>query len=450
MTLNDQQNIYEGVRGTSIKILNRIERTDAYLDKLLDTELRNKDVSDLDKSLLNEIVHGVIRWKSRLDWVINGFYHGNYVKSEINLKNALRVATYQILFLEKIPHHAAVNEAVEFIKRLNGEKAANFVNAVLRTIIRNIDAIKFPDPEMDAVHYLGVYYAHPAWMVKKWLARFGFENTQKLLLANNQIPEITIRINRLKIEPAKFLSNLEEAKLLYQGSEYIDYYLRVRNLSELSELNYFQSGYFTIQDESAALPSILLNPQPGERVIDMCAAPGGKTTHLAEMMKNQGKIIAVDKYDHKLNLIRSSCDRLGINIVEYVVGDANELELESADKILVDVPCSGLGVLRKKPDIKWKREPDDLLKLNVFQTGLLNKAAKLLKPGGAIVYSTCSTEPEENFMIVEEFLKTHTDFVIDDAAKYTNHILVNENKCVETYPHKHNIDGSFAARLIKK
>lgn len=450
MTLNDQQNIYEGVRGTSIKILNRIERTDAYLDKLLDTELRNKDVSDLDKSLLNEIVHGVIRWKSRLDWVINGFYHGNYVKSEINLKNALRVATYQILFLEKIPHHAAVNEAVEFIKRLNGEKAANFVNAVLRTIIRNIDAIKFPDPEMDAVHYLGVYYAHPAWMVKKWLARFGFENTQKLLLANNQIPEITIRINRLKIEPAKFLSNLEEAKLLYQGSEYIDYYLRVRNLSELSELNYFQSGYFTIQDESAALPSILLNPQPGERVIDMCAAPGGKTTHLAEMMKNQGKIIAVDKYDHKLNLIRSSCDRLGIDIVEYVVGDASELELESADKILVDVPCSGLGVLRKKPDIKWKREPDDLLKLNVFQTGLLNKAAKLLKPGGAIVYSTCSTEPEENFMIVEEFLKTHTDFVIDDAAKYTNHILVNENKCVETYPHKHNIDGSFAARLIKK
>ncbi len=450
MTLNDQQNIYEGVRGTSIKILNRIERTDAYLDKLLDTELRNKDVSDLDKSLLNEIVHGVIRWKSRLDWVINGFYHGNYVKSEINLKNALRVATYQILFLEKIPHHAAVNEAVEFIKRLNGEKAANFVNAVLRTIIRNIDAIKFPDPEMDAVHYLGVYYAHPAWMVKKWLARFGFENTQKLLLANNQIPEITIRINRLKIEPAKFLSNLEEAKLLYQGSEYIDYYLRVRNLSELSELNYFQSGYFTIQDESAALPSILLNPQPGERVIDMCAAPGGKTTHLAEMMKNQGKIIAVDKYDHKLNLIRSSCDRLGIDIVEYVVSDASELELESADKILVDVPCSGLGVLRKKPDIKWKREPDDLLKLNVFQTGLLNKAAKLLKPGGAIVYSTCSTEPEENFMIVEEFLKTHTDFVIDDAAKYTNHILVNENKCVETYPHKHNIDGSFAARLINK
>lgn len=450
MTLTDQQNIYEGVRGTAIKILNRIERTDAYLDKLLDTELRSKDISDLDKGLLNELVHGVIRWRSRLDWVINGFYHGNYVKSEINLKNALRVATYQILFLQKIPHHAAVNEAVEFIKRLNGEKAANLVNAVLRTIIRNIDEIKFPDPAADAVHYLGVYYAHPTWMVKKWLARFGFEDTQKLLLANNQVPEITIRINRLKIEPAKFLSSLEEAKLSYQGSEYIDYYLKVRNLSELSELNYFANGYFTIQDESAALPSILLNPQAGERVIDMCAAPGGKTTHIAELMKNQGKIIAVDKYDHKLNLIRSSCDRLGIDIVDYVVGDASELELESVDKILVDVPCSGLGVLRKKPDIKWKREPDDLLKLNVYQTGLLNNAAKLLKPGGAIVYSTCTTEPEENFMIIEEFLKTHTDFVIDDATKYINNILVNENKCVETYPHKHHIDGSFAARLIKK
>ncbi|MDI6804671.1 MAG: 16S rRNA (cytosine(967)-C(5))-methyltransferase RsmB [Bacteroidota bacterium] len=449
MTLTDQQNIYEGVRGTSIKILNRIERTDAYLDKLLDAELRSKDLSDLDKSLLNEIVHGVIRWRSRLDWVINGFYHGNYVKSEINLKNAMRVATYQILFLQKIPHHAAVNEAVEFIKRLNGEKAANLVNAVLRTIIRNIDEIKFPDPATDTVHYLGVYYAHPTWMVKKWLARFGFEETQKLLLANNQIPEITIRINRLKIEPAKFLSSLEESKLSYQGSEYIDYYLRVRNLSELSELNYFQSGYFTIQDESAALPSILLNPQPCERVIDMCAAPGGKTTHLAELMKNSGKIIAIDKYDHKLNLIRTSCDRLGIDIVDYVVGDASELELESADKILVDVPCSGLGVLRKKPDIKWKREPDDLLKLNVFQTGLLNNAAKLLKPGGAIVYSTCTTEPEENFNLIQDFLKKHTDFYIDNASKYVNQALVNSNGCVETFTYKHHMDGSFAVRLVK-
>ncbi|MBU4352956.1 MAG: 16S rRNA (cytosine(967)-C(5))-methyltransferase RsmB [Nanoarchaeota archaeon] len=449
MEIDDKVNIYQGPRGTAIRILNRVERTDAYLDKLLDIELNRKEISDLDKGLLNEIVHGVIRWKNRLDWVINGFYNGNYHKTEINLKNALRVAAYQILFLQRIPNHAAVNESVEFIKRLNGEKAANLVNAVLRNIIRNLASIRYPEPEVDAVHYLSVYYSYPNWMVKRWLPRFGYEETEKLLIAYNQIPGITIRINKMRCEPAKFLSILDAAAIQYHGSEYIDYYLKITNLTVLSNLNLFQDGCFSIQDESAALPTMLLNPQPGERVIDLCAAPGGKTTHIAELMRNQGSIIAVDKYDYKLGLIKTSCERLGITIVDYKVSDAGELDDLPADKVLADVPCSGLGVLRKKPDIKWKRDISDINKLIGYQKSILENAAKLTKPGGVIVYSTCTTEPEENMLLIQEFLKSHPEFSIDDASKYVNHELVNNSGCVETFPHKHHMDGSFAVRLVK-
>lgn len=445
----EQKNIYSGPRGIAIKILNRVERTDAYLDKLLDNELKSNELSDLDKNLLNEIVHGVIRWKLRLDWVLNGFYHGTYIKAEINLKNALRVAAYQILFLDKIPHHAAVNESVEFVKRLNGEKAANLVNAVLRNIIRNLGNINYPPEDQDYSHYLSIYYSHPSWMVKKWLSRFGKEETQKLLLANNQIPPISIRINRLKIETNQFLKLLDEYKISYLGSEYINYFLRVNNLQELVEKKLFGAGYFTIQDESSALPVILLDPKPGEIVIDLCAAPGGKSTHIAELMQNSGKVIAVDKYTQKLNLLQKSCDRLGIKIVELVIADATELQIEPADKVIADVPCSGLGVLRKKPDIKWKRDSSDINDLTDYQNKILNNAANLVKPGGVLVYSTCTIEPEENYQVVEKFLASHPYFVLDNASKYINDNLVNSMGFVETFPHKHYIDGSFAARMIR-
>ncbi len=447
--LENQENIYSGARGLAIKILNRIERTDAYLDKLLDYEFKNREISDLDKSLLSELVHGVIRWKNRLDWVLNGFYHGTFTKVEINLKNALRVAVYQILFLDKIPNFAAVNEAVEFVKRVNGEKAANLVNAVLRNIIRNISEIKYPDPDVDQAHYLSIYYSHPSWLVKRWLSRYGFEETKQFLTANNQISDISLRINKIKIEPARFLKILDESNISYSGSEYIDYFVRVKNLTKLMENKFFENGFFSIQDESAAIATILLDPKPGETIIDMCASPGGKSTHMAELMENQGKIIAIDKYSHKLNLLKKNFSRLGINIIEPVLGDALDISYTPVDKILLDAPCSGLGVLRKKPDIKWKRDLKDILKLSEYQLKMLNNAARLVKIGGVIVYSTCTTEPEENIEVVNKFLKQNTNFELDNARKFVNSIFINEFNCVETFPHKHNIDGSFAARLLR-
>jgi len=442
-------NLFHGVRGTAVKILNRVERTDSYLDKLLDVELKSGELNDLDKGLLTELVHGVLRWQSKLDWVLNGFSHGNFAKSEINVKNALRVALYQIFFLERVPHAAAVNESVEFVKRIRGDKPAGLVNAVLRNIIRNIEGIRYPDPAEDQIQYLAVVLSHPHWLVKRWVRRFGYEETRKLLAANNERPSLSLRINKLKVDPGHFLTLLDQQQIQYTGSTHIDYFVRVKTLSRIGQMDLFRNGMFTIQDESAALPCLLLSAAPEDRVIDLCAAPGGKTTHIAEIMKNSGELIAVDKYEAKLNLIKAACDRLGLRNVKLRALDSTTLEHEPVDKVLLDTPCSGLGVVAKKPDIKWKRDISDILALTALQKTLIENAAKLVKPGGVLVYSTCTTEPEENQEIVKKFLDRHPEFTLDNAERYVSHDLVTPEGFVETFPHRHAMDGSFAARLVR-
>jgi 16S rRNA (cytosine967-C5)-methyltransferase len=220
-------------------------------------------------------------------------------------------------------------------------------------------------------------------------------------------------------------------------------------LSGIYNIDLFSQGYFSIQDESAGLVTLLLNPKPGERIIDLCSAPGGKTTFIGEIMENQGEIIAVDKYEHRLNLVRQSCERLGIQNVNFIVEDAITLKLEPADRVLVDAPCSGLGVLQKKPDIRWQREPKDIERLVETQLTILENASNLVKNGGVIVYSTCTIEPEENIEVVKKFLARHPEFKLDDASRFLPHDVVNRDGCMETYPHRHSMDGAFAARLIK-
>lgn len=449
-TERPRRNLYESVRGTAVKVLNRVERTDAYLDKLLDAELRSGDLPDVDKGLLTELVHGVLRWQNKLDWVLNGFSHGNFAKSDINVKNALRVGLYQILFLERIPHAAAVNEAVEFIKRIRGDKPAGLVNAVLRNIIRNIDGIRYPDPAQDKVQYLSVMGSHPHWMVKRWHQRFGPDETEKFLYANNERPMLSLRINKLKTEPGAFLRQLDLQSIQYQGSSHLDYFVKVKSFPRIGQNEMFRSGIFTIQDESAALPCILLGPKPGERVLDLCAAPGGKTTHIAELMKNEGEVLAVDKYEIKLSFIKAACERLGLKNVKLLVADSSIMEHEPVDRVLVDAPCSGLGVLTKKPDLKWKRDVSDVVKLAKLQGELLENAARFVKPGGVLVYSTCTTEPEENQEVVKQFLANHPEFHIEHAGDFVSRAVVNAEGFVETFPHKHGMDGSFAARMIKQ
>ena len=443
------KSLYSGPRGTAVKVLNRVERTDSYLDKVLDSELRSGELSDPDKGLLNEIVHGVLRWQNRLDWVLNGFSHGNFAKSEINVKNTLRIALYQILFLERIPHAAAVNEGVEFIKRIRGDKPAGLVNAVLRNIIRNMEGIRYPDPAEDEVQYLAVFYSHPQWMVKRWLPRYGREETERLMMANNERPSLSLRINRLKISPDAFKRHLTEQQIPFTSSAYVTHFVRVKTLSRIGQMDLFRNGMFTIQDESAALPCQLLDARPGERVFDLCAAPGGKTTNIAEMMNDEGVIVALDKYEAKLSMIKGSADRLGLRSIQMLAADALTFDQPPADRILLDAPCSGLGTLSKKPDMKWKRDLSDITKLASTQRAMLEQAGRLLKPGGVLVYSTCTIEPEENEELIAAFLADHPEFRLEPAGQWIHSDLVSREGWVVTLPHRHGMDGSFAVRLAK-
>ncbi len=446
----EQKMLFAGVRGTAVKILNRVERTDSYLDKLIDAELRSSEFNDLDKSLLMEIVHGVLRWQSKLDWVLNGFFHGNFSKAEVTVRNTLRAALYQILFLDKVPDHAAVNEAVDFIKRVRGEKAGGLVNGVLRNIIRNKDGIHYPDVQNDAALYLSTMYSFPLWMVKRWMNRFGFYETEKLLEAQNQKPGLSLRINTMKTTVEDFMKMFDLQNISYERAQFLPMFLKTSNLSNISQTEIFRRGFFTVQDESAGIAAVLLDVKPGERVVDLCSAPGGKTTFFGEVMKNQGEIIAVDKYQTRLNLVKTACERVGLTNITYVAADGIEFQTEPVDKILIDAPCSGLGVLSKKPDIKIKREMRDINEVVKIQELLLNNAATILKPGGVMVYSTCTIEPEENFGVVKKFLETHPEFEIDPASKYIAEKIVSADGFVETFPHRNGIDGSFSIRLIKQ
>ncbi len=442
--------LYASPRGTAVKILNRVERSDAYLDRLLDAELSSDAMNELDKGLMNEIVTGVIRWKMKLDWVLTGFFHGNFTKAETNIKNALRVALYQIQFLDRIPHSAAVNEAVEFIKRLRGQKAADLVNAVLRNILRNIDNIRYPDEEEDKIRHLAVIESHPVWMTKRWVERYGYDESKLMMAANNSIPDLALRINRLKVDLNYFFSLLDKHQIQYTRSQYFDFFVRVQHMAGIGKSELFKQGYFSVQDESAGIPVLLLDPKPGDRIIDLCSAPGGKTTFIGELMKNTGEIIAVDRYETRLNLVKNACLRLGITNVHPVAEDGAVLDIAPADKVLVDAPCSGLGVLSKKPDAKWKRDVDDIPKLVELQNALLENAAKLVRPGGILVYSTCTIEPEEGFELIKEFLVQHLEFSIESANKFVHQSFVGSQGQVETFQHKHGMDGSFSIRMEKK
>lgn len=440
--------IYSGVRGLAVKILNRVDRTDAYLDKLLDIEIKNSELSGVDKALLFEIVHGVIRWLGRIDWILNGFYKGQFSKCIPNVKNAMRVALYQILFLEKIPEYAAVNEAVEFVKKIQGQKPADLTNAVLRNIIRSKNNIRYPDQTEEEINYLSAYFSHPSWLIKRWLKSFGREFTEELLIANNNKPDLTLRVNNLVTTKEELKKLLDSVNLEYSDTTFLPNYIRLANLTNITAWEYFAKGYFGVQDESTGFPPILLDPKPGMRVLDFCAAPGGKTAHLAELMNNEGEIIAIDQFESRLNILEKNLERMKVKNVKLLVADSREFNDKGKfDRVLIDAPCSGLGTLRKKPDIKWKRDIGDIRKLNVTQKELLENGAKQVKVGGFIVYSTCTIEPEENHEIINEFLMKNPDFELVPANTFFSKDVCNEKGFVQTFTNIHFLDGSFAAKI---
>ncbi|HRE58861.1 MAG TPA: 16S rRNA (cytosine(967)-C(5))-methyltransferase RsmB [Candidatus Kapabacteria bacterium] len=447
--INDKEALYHGARGAAIRILSRFERSDSYVDKLLDAEFRLGGLNPQDKALLTELVNGVIRWQAKLDWVLTGFYHGEFEKCLTPVKNAMRVALYQVLFLAKIPHFAAINESVEVIKRIKGEKSAGIVNGVLRNVLRNINAIRYPRKEDDINWYFSVMYSHPRWMVKRWVERFGEQQTEELLKANIQRPMLTVRTNRLVAEAAFVNEWLAAHDIPRQQSQLSEDSFEVSSLRDIIATELFTQGMVSIQDASATMAARLAQAKPGNTVFDVCAAPGGKSFVLAEMMNNKGSILALDKYEQKLRFVENDAKRLGIDIIKTAVGDATSFSHEQqADIVLTDVPCSGFGTLAKKPEIKWRRELKDIEQLTKTQDAILHNAASLVKKGGVLLYSTCSIEPEENYIRIEKFLQQNPNFQLDDAANYLPNDVCKDGY-MQTFPHSHNTDGAFAARLIK-
>jgi 16S rRNA (cytosine967-C5)-methyltransferase len=439
-----------GVRNLAVKILNRYDRSDSYIDKLLSHELKHEHLIHQDKALLTEIVNGVIRWRGKIDWVLTGFYHGDYQKCLNLVKNAMRIALYQMLYLNRIPIPAAIFESVEVVKKIQGEKTAAIVNGVLRNIARNIENIRYPDRGEDEVYYFAVLHSHPKWMVKRWIDRFGIQDTEKLMIYNNQRPYTAVRVvsTNANIDEIKEIFNTH--KIVFRESIYNPYSLLLESPRyDISASELFKSGKITIQDPSASLATRLSDAKPGNNVIDLCAAPGGKSFMIAEMMINEGKILAIDKHDSKLRFIKEGAVRLGLNIIETSARDSEVHKFtETADIVFADVPCSGLGTISKKPDVKWKKESEDLYKLVPHQRQILENAAKIVKKGGAIIYSTCTIEPEENEENIEWFLSNHPEFKLDPAENY-----LPAEVCKDGYfysiPFITKMDGAFAARLIK-
>lgn len=442
--------VFQTARGVAVKLLSRYENSDAFIDKLLDGELRRSELEPADRALVTELVNGTVRWQSRLDWILMGFYHGEFAKCLPLVKNALRIALYQIMFLSKIPAPAAINESVELVKRIKGERHAGIVNGVLRNILRNVQSIRYPDRKENEVLYLSVHTAHPQWMVRRYVDRFGSDEAEALLTANNQRPMLTLRVNTMKTSIEEVTQLLTESDIKFELSPIHASSILITSLRDIRSLPLFASGHVSVQDASASLAVLLASPKPGMRVIDLCAAPGGKAIMAAELMKNTGSVVALEKYESKLSFISENVERLGVSIVSPQQGDARDFATDAkADVVLVDAPCSGLGTLSKKPDIKWRRQIDDIRKMVATQRAILDNAAALVKPGGCIVYSTCTIEPEENVETVRWFLEHHPEFTLDSAETHLPAEVCLDG-FLQTFPHKHRSDGAFGARLVKK
>jgi 16S rRNA (cytosine967-C5)-methyltransferase len=348
-----------------------------------------------------------------------------------------------------------VNESVELAKGIRGKGGAGFVNAVLRSTIRQKNEIPYPEIDEDPARHLSVVQSHPLWLVRRWVKEMGVEETLRVCTFNNQISSLTLRTNTLKIDRKDLIEKLEEKGFKPAPTTYSEEGIVLRDPPPTSELPFIKEGLYIIQDEASQLVTSILDPKPGERILDACSAPGGKTTHMAQKMENRGEIAALDVSKGKLDLIAEGCQRLGIRIVKTIKGDAAEpLPIPQGikyDRILADVPCSGFGTIRRNPDLKWRRGEEDIKRLSQLQFSILSHLSVYLKEGGILVYSTCTVFHEENEAVVGKFLEGHPEFELDQMDKFFPEKIrpFVQNRYFKTFPPRGEMDGFFVARMIR-
>lgn len=439
-------------REVALRILYETEIKNGYLNLVFAEGLKKAELSPIDASFVKELVFGVYRFKIFLDYIIRANSKIRLKKIDLKVLNLLRLGVYQIYFMDKVPSHAAVSECVTLSKKISFGKTPGFVNAVLRSVIRegkrNLKELKG-----DKIKYLSVKHSYPEDLVKFFCNNFG-KRTESLLSSGNEVPPLCVRVNTLKTTKEELKKAMEKSDITTEETPFCDSGLYLFNASEKKREHL--KSLFTVQDQSSQLAALALDPQKNETVLDLCSAPGGKTTHLAELMENAGKILAFDLHDHRLKSVNESAQRLGIDIIKTEVSDAaceNPELINYADKILLDVPCSGLGIIRRKPDIKYKENITDFDELLTLQRKILNNAKNYLKPGGIMVYSTCTINPKENLEQIKLFLCENPDFKIDEIK--SPHITgeIKEKALagyIEIYPDTEKSDGFFVCRLKKE
>jgi 16S rRNA (cytosine967-C5)-methyltransferase len=396
----------------------------------------------------------VLRRQGTLDYVLSGLLTQPLARQEPQVLIFLRLGLYQLMYLDRIPESAAVNETVNLAKQIL-PRSSGLVNGVLRNYLRHRDTVKYPDPIAAPADSIAARHSHPAWLVKLWFSQIGEAETELLAEASSRQPPLTLRANSLRITRDELLQSFATNGIAASPCLFSPHGVQVEGRHHIPGLPGFREGLFAVQDEASQMVAFLLDPQAGERVLDTCAAPGGKATHLAQLMGNQGELLAMDNAGSKLPLILDTAVRLGITNIRTRAADllqSGALPAAAFDRVLLDAPCSGLGVIRRNPEAKWRLTSDDITRLAAVQKSMLKNAARLLRPGGVLVYSTCSTSQQENEDVVRDFLSRNSDCVLENLndlfPQYRE--LFTQEGMFRAWPHRHAMDGFFAARIRKK
>lgn len=437
-------------RTSAVNILDRIIEDESYGNIELSRELTKLTLDYRDKGLVTEIVNGTIRNLTKIDFILEKCVEGKTV--DLSIRNILRAAIYQIYFLDKIPVSAAVNEAVESAKVLANSGAARFVNGVLRNTERKYAEIIFPKKEDGILDYLALEYSYPKWLVKLWLDRFGEEFTEELLKAGNERPMVSLRVNSMKSDRETVLEMLKEQEIEAEEGQWSPLSIRIKGAASIDKLKGFNEGLFTVQDEASMMAVMALDPKPGERIADLCCAPGGKSTFILEKTNCEVHLTSGDVFPHKLKLVEDSFKRLGLKNFTLKLWDVMKFDdsmRNRFDKILLDAPCSGYGVIRKKPDMKLRKKQGEVADLVEIQKKMIMNAAKYLKKGGLLIYSTCTISVDENENLVKWAVEGSNNLNFESLKGKLPDEMVAEDGMVKLYPHIHNTDGFFIAAMRK-
>jgi 16S rRNA (cytosine967-C5)-methyltransferase len=440
------------IRHLAVDILNQVQTGQAFASPLINDCLNKNSLSGTpDGRLLTHLVYGVLRLRGHLDWILKKFYRGNLETMDEGIKNILRLGIYQLKFSDRLPDFAVVNEAVKITKIIHPDKSA-LVNAVLRNYLRRGQNLPFPSAKNNIAEHIAAFHSHPLWLVKKLMKILGPEETKSLCSANNELPPLTLRVNTLKISREEIKQKLTAAGFAPEETKFSpDGIILNTSANPIQKTDFFESGFMRIQDEAAQLIAYLINPDSVDSILDACAGAGGKATHLAAILKNKGRIVAVDRSPERITELKQEAARLGINIIETQTLDLSESLPDSFKEIfncvLVDAPCSGIGTLRRNPEIKWRTIEKDLHSFAAAQKNILQNSSAAVKKGGCLIYCTCSLLPEENENIIDDFLKHNANFSICRPPSSINSKLIDRRGFFHTYPHKHNMDGFFGAIL---